>query len=623
MRIRATLIAAISVAGISAARPVHLEAPAERIAPNDNRRPAGKLTAGVLTVRLEARNGVWQPDGPSGPLLTTAAFAEVGKALANPGPLLRASVGTEIRATVRNALTKPLWLYGMGATRGLSDSLLIEPGATREVRFHVSEAGAYYYLGRTEKSPVLYRETHDSQLGGLIIVDAAGSKASRAERFFAITTWGEEDDKAVSGVNANTTFAFNGLSWPLTERFEYTQGDSVHWRFVNISAFDHPLHLHGFYFQVTAKGDARRDTVYTAAERRMAVTEQLTSGQTTALTWSPERSGNWVFHCHFAGHIAPFGGWDTDRSSMKPQDQGVHGTTEHRMRGLVFLMKVKPRGSVTLAGTAARPIRLVIRSKANVYGDYVGYSYVLGGSQEERDSSAMRVPGSVLELTRGERVAITIVNRTHEGAAVHWHGIELESYPDGVAGISGEGKNILPMIPSGDSLTVRFTPPRAGTFMYHSHSNEFQQIASGLYGALIVREPGEPRDPNERLLILSDGGPIVKFTDPSKFPPVLLNGQSVPTPIDITGGVPVRFRLISIRSDFGVDAALLDGDKPVEWRIVAKDGMPTPPLQSAPRPAKLSMGSGEIYDLEVVARSGTTLTFKYGDAPTLVPVRVH
>jgi FtsP/CotA-like multicopper oxidase with cupredoxin domain len=43
----------------------------------------------------------------------------------------------------------------------------------------------------------------------------------------------------------------------------------------------------------------------------------------------------------------------------------------------------------------------------------------------------------VLVLTRGEPTAIEVVNRSGEPTAVHWHGIELESYYDGVAGWSG------------------------------------------------------------------------------------------------------------------------------------------------------------------------------------------
>ena len=44
----------------------------------------------------------------------------------------------------------------------------------------------------------------------------------------------------------------------------------------------------------------------------------------------------------------------------------------------------------------------------------------------------MPVPGPVLSLVRDEPVAVTIVNRSHDEAAIHWHGIELESFPDGV-----------------------------------------------------------------------------------------------------------------------------------------------------------------------------------------------
>ena len=595
--------------------------------PNDNRVPAGRLANGVLTVRLEARGGVWRPERSRGPIITTAAFAEQGKVLQIPGPLIRVPAGTEIRASVRNSLLQPMWIYGMGNTRGLGDSVAIPVGATKEITFRVSEPGAYYYVARTVSKSAVERGSQDSQLGGVIVVDPPGVTPDPRERFFAITMWGTLDPKSRGGVNANSTFAFNGSSWPRSERFEMTQGDSAHWRFINISSFDHPLHLHGFYFRVDAKGDGNRDTIYTTEQRRMAVTEYMAPFQTMALAWSPDRSGNWIFHCHFAGHIAAAGAFDADRTALTPHVAGLHGTSEHRMRGLVFQMSVKPRGPFHVSRTA-RPIRLVVRSKAKVYGDYIGYSYALGGTPEENDT-IMRAPGPVLELTQNERVAITIVNRSHEGAAVHWHGIELESYPDGVPGVSGEGRNILPMIPPGDSLTVRFTPPRAGTFMYHSHSNEFQQLASGLYGAIIVRRPGVPKDPNEQLIIVGDNGPIVSFLDPKKFPRALVNGSLTPDTMHVAGGVPTRLRFVSIRSEFPVEASLLDGDKPVEWRIVAKDGMPSTALQSASRTARMVAGAGEIYDLEVVVPAGAVRTFRVAmpDAPpqlfppTLLTVR--
>ena len=138
-----------------------------------------------------------------------------------------------------------------------------------------------------------------------------------------------------------------------------------------------------------------------------------------------------------------------------------------------------------------RPLRLIVRSKPNVYGTHPGFAYVLGGSPEEFDPTALPLPGPTLVLEKDEPVAITVVNRSQDPAAVHWHGIELESFPDGVPGWSGTKNALLPAIPPGDSLTVRFTPPRAGTFMYHSHFNERHQITHGLYGAIVVLEPGQ------------------------------------------------------------------------------------------------------------------------------------
>lgn len=37
----------------------------------------------------------------------------------------------------------------------------------------------------------------------------------------------------------------------------------------------------------------------------------------------------------------------------------------------------------------------------------------------------------------------------------------------------------------------------------------------------------------------------------------------------------------------------IDRDKPVEWRVVAKDGFPATAMQSEPRPARLSVYPGE------------------------------
>src|SRR5438067_59645 len=76
----------------------------EQIVVNDNRAPAGTLANGVLTIRLEAREGDWHPDRDDAPSLVVHAFGEEGRPLRIPAPLIRVNEGTKIHAFVRNRL---------------------------------------------------------------------------------------------------------------------------------------------------------------------------------------------------------------------------------------------------------------------------------------------------------------------------------------------------------------------------------------------------------------------------------------------------------------------------------------------------------------------------------------
>ncbi len=613
-----------------------------RILSNDNRRPAGRLKDGVLTLRLEARDGMWYPDGPNGMARPVAAFSEEGKPLQNPGPLIRVPVGTEVRATVRNALGEPLTVYGFGEQRGIAaDSFRIEPGGVREVRFTATTPGTYWYAGRTtDVRRIFARRGPDSQLNGVVVVDPPGPPRRARDRIFLISWWGSEDTTVASGAGAGSTMAINGLSWPHTERFDVAQGDSLHWRWVSMTGPGHPMHLHGFYFRVNGKGDGAQYTVYAPEQQRLAVTELLRSGETMDIAWSPEKPGNWLFHCHVARHMSSHAAVVKDRKMPSATHashvrQHLHSRHAEHMGKLVLGIRVKPRGELAQSSREPRPIRLLIRSRAAVYGDYVGYGYVLGGSREEADTAALSLPGPTLMLEKDEPVAITVVNQSHEPAAVHWHGIELESFPDGVPGWSGYKKKLLPVIPAHDSLTVRFTAPRAGTFMYHSHFNELQQIASGMYGAILVLERGQRHDPEtDRVLLFSDAGPTIN-TERGPFAPALLNGRAQPEPMELRAGTTYRFRVINIRSDYPVALALLDGDRPAEWRHVAKDGADLPATQATVRPAQLIFSPGEIYDFEFTPRAAGELRLRFGlppgfrlpniavPQPTMMAVRVR
>ena len=410
--------------------------------------------------------------------------------------------------------------------------------------------------------------------------------------------------------------AINGLSWPHTERLAYTQGDSVHWRVVNFTELDHPMHLHGFYFRTESKGNGLTDSLYTPEQRRMGVTEVLRPFGTMSLSWAADRPGNWIYHCHYATHLSKLVALDTENGRLDAGMLNHHMSDRpHQMFGLVLGISIAPKGASSASAETPRALRIVQRERANVYGSQAGMSYVLDGTPDAADTTALPVPGPMLVLERGKRVAVTIVNQSEEPASVHWHGIELESYPDGVPGWSGSGKTILPSIAPGESLTVRWTPPRAGSFMYHSHFNESMQMGSGLYGPIIVLEPGERFDPEtDKILFFGTAG---TGTNPvfGPFPSFVMNGKTQPEPMTLKAGTRYRLRLFNLAGDMPLQVSLNAGDAPINWRPVAKDGYPLPPSQSAPRAAVVVFDPGEIYDFEYTPATAEELALRFGPVP--------
>ncbi len=587
--------------------------PSTSVLPNDNTRAAGSLKDGVLTVELETRQGGWQPEGPQGRTLdSVAAFAEVGKPMSTPGPLVRVPAGTRVRGTLHNTLARSLTVFGLGKSRGMSDSMVVTAGGTGEIDFTADAPGTYYYTARNRLDEFGLRYEEDSQLNGVIVVDGS---APRPDRIFAISWYFTIDPRSPSGLG-HGTMTINGLSWPHTERLAYAQGDSIHWRVVNFTEADHPMHLHGFYFRMEAHGTGVVDTLYSNADQRMAVTEIMLPFQTGELSWLADRPGNWIYHCHYATHLSDLVSLDTESGVMDSSQLVHHGSDRpHQMFGLVLGISIAPKGTQAAAPPPDRVIRIVQREKPGIYGKQAGMSYVMDGTPAATDPDALPVPGPALILEQGKRVQVNIVNQSAEHAAVHWHGIELESYPDGVPGWSGSGKEILPSINPGDSLTVSWTPPRAGSFMYHTHFAEAKQTGSGLYGPIIVLPQGEKYDPEtDRVLFFGTAGTGENVLI-GPFPGYLMNGSSAPPPMELKAGTRYRFRLFNLAGDFPTLVSLNQGKQPVMWRAVAKDGYPLPQNQATARPAVLMFDPGEIYDFEFTPAKKGELTLSFGLPP--------
>ena len=356
-----------------------------RIVPNDNRRPAGRLEGGVLTLRLQARDGVWHPRGYDRDGIRIGAFAEEGGPLQIPGPLVRVPVGTKVRTRLRNSLNRPLAVFGLGAERGFAgDSVLLKPDGVAEFAFVAETPGTYYYVGATEHVGFPGARLTGS-LHGAIVVDPPGTTVAPGDRVFVISSWFTFDRDNYSNLSSDAVIAANGLAWPHSQVVEATQGDSLEWRWVNLTDLDHPMHLHGFHFRVDARGDGIRDTLYPPERRGLAVTEHVAPARTASTVWSPNRSGNWIFHCHMLSHMSAI---EIVNTPLSKRGSARGHDARHMMGLLVVGIRVRPSGPRAEQPAEARRLRLLIRSRPGVYDENPGYAYVLGGSPEEREPAA-------------------------------------------------------------------------------------------------------------------------------------------------------------------------------------------------------------------------------------------
>ncbi|HSJ13956.1 MAG TPA: multicopper oxidase domain-containing protein [Longimicrobiales bacterium] len=566
---------------------------------NDNRAGAGTLRRGTLEVRLVVTLARWYPEGADGPVVVAPAFAEEGGAPLIPGPLIRVPTGTMVAVSIRNALAdSTLRLFGLGPRPVAAlDSVVVPPGEVRTVRFRAGAPGSYLYFAEAGAHDPEERERE--QLSGALVVDAPGPVAP--DRVFVINLWGEP--RGTSGYR--NALAINGRSWPQTERIDAVVGDTLRWRVLNASRRNHPMHLHGFYFRVDARGSLTADTVFPAAGRRLAVTEELTPGATMRITWTPDRPGNWLFHCHLAFHVVPgtrLEPPDPGSHEAHAQDAGVH------MAGLVLGISVRaPPDWTEEERPSPRALHLWVNEGRPRGRAPRALGFVLQRDRPPAPDS-VEVPGSTLLLTRGEATDITVVNRLAEPTAVHWHGIELESFSDGVAGWSGADDRIAPVVAPGDSFTARLTLPRAGTFIYHTHLNDIEQLTAGLYGAIIVLEPGERFDPaRDHLIVIGWDG-----RDDEAGPPILVNGGLAPEPVETRVGATHRVRVVNIGPAAKPLVALRQDTTLLIWRPRAKDGADLPIAARFEQPASVRAAVGETYDFEFTFRTPGEYTLGVG-----------
>jgi FtsP/CotA-like multicopper oxidase with cupredoxin domain len=220
-----------------------------------------------------------------------------------------------------------------------------------------------------------------------------------------------------------------------------------------------------------------------------------------------------------------------------------------------------------------------------------------------------QVPGPVIEAKQGVPLQIQLTNFLPEPTVVHWHGLRVPAEMDGTEVVQ------RPLQP-GETFTYNFTPPDAGTFWYHPHANETEQLEKGLYGALIVRGADEPVSDGEQILVLDDlkldrrgrmarFGSLMERHNGREGKVRLVNGRAEPE-LTMAAGQIERWRIINAASARTIRLSI--GGQPfyilgTDGGLIEKPAQATEVLLAAADRVELAVGpfrQGEVVAIEAL-----------------------
>jgi FtsP/CotA-like multicopper oxidase with cupredoxin domain len=215
-------------------------------------------------------------------------------------------------------------------------------------------------------------------------------------------------------------------------------------------------------------------------------------------------------------------------------------------------------------------------------------------------------PGPTLEGVEGDRVRIFVTNKLPEHTTVHWHGMRVPSGMDGVGGLT------QPHIPPGKTFVYEFELRRAGTFMYHPHSDEMVQMAMGMMGLFIVhpKDPAQmPVDRDFAFLMaayaIDPGSYTPRVNEMTDFNLWTWNSRVFPgiDPLPVRTGDRVRIRFGNLtRTNHPIH---LHG---VPFEVAGTDGGWIPPAARWPE-VTVDVGVGQMRAIELVAEDAGDWAF--------------
>ncbi|TNE90290.1 MAG: multicopper oxidase family protein [Rhodobacteraceae bacterium] len=275
-------------------------------------------------------------------------------------------------------------------------------------------------------------------------------------------------------------------------------------------------------------------------------------------------------------------------------------------------MKINRRGfCMGVTAALALPIPALGQAAPKILTARPGMAQLAPGDYPETEIWGFdgQAPGPVLRARQGDRFERRLVNELQVPTSVHWHGIRIDNAMDGVAGLTQD-----PVAP-GNTFDYAFDLPDAGTYWYHAHTQSYEQVARGLYGALIVEEPEAPDVDRDEVLVMddwrldpataqiaSDFGAWHDLSHAGRMGNLLTTNGVFDLMLEARRNERLRLRLINAANAriFVLSLAGLEG-----W-VMALDGMPL----DNPMPAddQLILAPGQRIDLivDVTAEEGET-----------------
>ena len=222
-----------------------------------------------------------------------------------PGPTIEAVEGDRVRMLVTNHLPEHTTIHwhgiflpnGMDGVGGLNQPH-IKPGETYAYEFTLQQHGTFMNHPHAD-------EMVQMAVGmmGMFVVHPRKSDEPSIDRDFAIMLheWAihpgtYRPDPAVM-LDFNM-FTFNSRVFPGIAPLIVRTGDRVRIRLGNLSMDEHPIHIHGHNFWVTATDGGK----IPESARWPETTVLVPVGATRDIEFVADNPGDWAFHCHKSHH---------------------------------------------------------------------------------------------------------------------------------------------------------------------------------------------------------------------------------------------------------------------------------------------------------------------------------